>query len=86
MTACLLFNRPYSSPFLDAAIRHANWDASKVREKLRRDIDGYASSVRSAKLSEIIANYEVIFLANAQIVAVIAVNGFVLRLHSCMTK
>ncbi|XP_044495894.1 protein ROOT HAIR DEFECTIVE 3 homolog 2-like isoform X2 [Mangifera indica] len=42
----------------DAAIRHANWDASKVREKLRRDIDGYASSVRSAKLSEIIANYE----------------------------
>ncbi|KAI9197925.1 hypothetical protein LWI28_006806 [Acer negundo] len=42
----------------DAAIRQANWDASKVREKLSRDIDAHASSVRSAKLAEIIANYE----------------------------
>ncbi|KAK3188901.1 hypothetical protein Dsin_028462 [Dipteronia sinensis] len=42
----------------DAAIRQANWDASKVHEKLSRDIDAHASSVRSAKLAEIIANYE----------------------------
>ncbi|KAJ0018658.1 hypothetical protein Pint_11631 [Pistacia integerrima] len=42
----------------DAAIRQANWDASKVREKLRHDIDAHKLSVRNAKLSEIIANYE----------------------------
>ncbi|KAL5773446.1 hypothetical protein ACOSP7_013035 [Xanthoceras sorbifolium] len=42
----------------DAAIRQANWDASKVRTKLSHDIDAHASSVRSAKLTEIIANYE----------------------------
>ncbi|OMO70466.1 Root hair defective 3 GTP-binding protein, partial [Corchorus capsularis] len=42
----------------DAAIRQANWDASKVREKLRRDIDAHTSSVQSAKLSELVASYE----------------------------
>lgn len=45
----------------DAAIRQANWDASKVRDKLRRDIDAHASSVHSAKLSEMMAIYEVLF-------------------------
>ncbi|XP_048438722.1 protein ROOT HAIR DEFECTIVE 3 homolog 2 isoform X1 [Pyrus x bretschneideri] len=43
----------------DATIQQANWDASKVREKLRRDIDAHASSVRSAKLAELNSNYEV---------------------------
>ncbi|GLT59119.1 hypothetical protein SLA2020_319560 [Shorea laevis] len=42
----------------DAAIKQANWDSSKVREKLRRDIDGLVSSLCSAKLSELVANYE----------------------------
>ncbi|GLT59121.1 hypothetical protein SLA2020_319580 [Shorea laevis] len=42
----------------DAAIEQAHWDASKVQEKLCRDIDGHASSVCSAKLSELVANYE----------------------------
>ncbi|KAK7332534.1 hypothetical protein VNO80_29287 [Phaseolus coccineus] len=42
----------------DAAVRHANWGASKVRDKLRRDIDSHASSVRTAKLSEITTNFE----------------------------
>ncbi|XP_059643308.1 protein ROOT HAIR DEFECTIVE 3 homolog 2-like [Cornus florida] len=42
----------------DAAIRQANWDASKVGEKLYHDIEAHASSVRSAKLSEIVANFE----------------------------
>ncbi|XP_070677409.1 protein ROOT HAIR DEFECTIVE 3 homolog 2-like isoform X1 [Malus domestica] len=42
----------------DVAIQQANWDASKVREKLRRDIDAHASSVRSAKLAELNSNYE----------------------------
>ncbi|TKY72348.1 ROOT HAIR DEFECTIVE 3-like 2 [Spatholobus suberectus] len=42
----------------DAAVRHANWGASTVRDKLRRDIDSHTSSVCSAKLSEITANFE----------------------------
>ncbi|TQD91261.1 hypothetical protein C1H46_023187 [Malus baccata] len=42
----------------DAAIQQANWVASKAREKLRRDIDAHASSVRSAKLAELNSNYE----------------------------
>lgn len=48
----------------DAAIRQANWDASEIRDKLCRDIDAHASSVRSAKLSEIIAIYEVLSMIN----------------------
>jgi hypothetical protein len=52
-------------PLSDAAIRQTNWDASKVRDKLRRDIDGHASSVCSAELSKMIAIYEVLFLINA---------------------
>ncbi|KAF4362476.1 hypothetical protein CsatB_001403 [Cannabis sativa] len=42
----------------EAAIQQADWDASKIREKLIRDIDAHASSVCSEKLSELIANYE----------------------------
>lgn len=43
----------------DAAIELANWDLSKVRDKLRRDIDAHIASVRAAKLSDLIAHYEV---------------------------
>ncbi|RZR85062.1 hypothetical protein BHM03_00011997 [Ensete ventricosum] len=43
---------------LDAAIEQARWDPSKVREKLRRDIDVYVTSVRAAKLSELTTLYE----------------------------
>ncbi|GMN60304.1 hypothetical protein TIFTF001_029405 [Ficus carica] len=42
----------------DAAIQQANWDDSKTREKLKRDIDAHVLSVRSEKLSELIRNYE----------------------------
>ncbi|XP_077227328.1 protein ROOT HAIR DEFECTIVE 3-like [Tasmannia lanceolata] len=42
----------------DVAIRQADWDASKACDKLRRDIEAHAASVRSAKLSELVANYE----------------------------
>lgn len=42
----------------DAVIEQANWDTSKVRDKLRRDIDGHVSSVRAAKLSELTSLYE----------------------------
>eukprot|EP00262_Sarcandra_glabra_P002598 TRINITY_DN1299_c0_g1_i7.p1 TRINITY_DN1299_c0_g1~~TRINITY_DN1299_c0_g1_i7.p1 ORF type:complete len:839 (-),score=166.53 TRINITY_DN1299_c0_g1_i7:268-2514(-) len=42
----------------DAAIEQGNWDSSKVRDKLQRDIDAHIASVRAAKLSELTALYE----------------------------
>ncbi|RZC51793.1 hypothetical protein C5167_020219 [Papaver somniferum] len=42
----------------DVAIKQANWDATKVRDKLHRDIEAHVDSVRAAKLSEITATYE----------------------------
>ncbi|PHU25006.1 Protein ROOT HAIR DEFECTIVE 3 [Capsicum chinense] len=42
----------------DASIRHANWDASKVLDKLHRDIEVHVSSVRNDKLSELQATYD----------------------------
>ncbi|KAI5332205.1 hypothetical protein L3X38_022334 [Prunus dulcis] len=42
----------------DAAIQQANWDASRVRQNLQRDIDAHASSICSAKLLELNFNYE----------------------------
>ncbi|KAK1281796.1 Protein ROOT HAIR DEFECTIVE 3 [Acorus calamus] len=43
----------------DAAVEQAKWgDSSKVRDKLQRDISTYIESVRSAKLSELCAQYE----------------------------
>ncbi|KAL6005921.1 Cell wall protein rhd3 [Asimina triloba] len=42
----------------DISIEVANWDPSKVRDKLRRDIDAHVSAVRAAKFSELNAKYE----------------------------
>ncbi|PNX86352.1 protein root hair defective 3, partial [Trifolium pratense] len=42
----------------DASVRQAKWGASKVRDKLRRDIDSHALAVRNAKLLEITTNFE----------------------------
>ncbi|KAF7814143.1 protein ROOT HAIR DEFECTIVE 3-like protein 1-like [Senna tora] len=42
----------------DVIIEQANWDTSKTREKLQRDIDAHAASVRAAKLSELTSSYE----------------------------
>ncbi|CAK9174489.1 unnamed protein product [Ilex paraguariensis] len=42
----------------DAIIKQANWDSSKVRDKLCRDIEAYVVAVRSAKLSELTTLYE----------------------------
>ncbi|KAF2551585.1 hypothetical protein F2Q68_00035773, partial [Brassica cretica] len=42
----------------DAAVKQATWNASKVREKLCRDIHSHASSAQTARLSELTANYE----------------------------
>ncbi|MED6123013.1 Cell wall protein rhd3 [Stylosanthes scabra] len=42
----------------DVVIELADWDTSKVREKLRRDIDAHVASVRAEKLSELTSLYE----------------------------
>ncbi|KAF1882210.1 hypothetical protein Lal_00038855 [Lupinus albus] len=42
----------------DAAVRQTNWGASKVRDKLHRDIDSHALFVRNKKLAEITTNFE----------------------------
>ncbi|XVF86825.1 hypothetical protein PTKIN_Ptkin18bG0073600 [Pterospermum kingtungense] len=42
----------------DAVVELANWDSSKVRDKLRRDIDAHVAAVRAAKLSELTSSYE----------------------------
>lgn len=34
--------------FPDVVIQQANWDSSKVREKLQRDIDAHVAAVRAA--------------------------------------
>ena len=51
--------------FPDVAVRQANWDASKVRDKLRCDINSHALFVRSAKLPEITTSFEVILLSHS---------------------
>ncbi|KAJ4953653.1 hypothetical protein NE237_030485 [Protea cynaroides] len=42
----------------DVAIEQANFDPSKVQDKLQRDIDEHVASVRAAKLAEVTAFYE----------------------------
>lgn len=42
----------------EAIIEQANWDTTKTREKLQRDIEAHISSVRTAKLSELTTLYE----------------------------
>ncbi|GAB4842527.1 Cell wall protein rhd3 [Ancistrocladus abbreviatus] len=39
-------------------IRQANWDTSKAKDKLFREIEAHIASVRAAKLSELTARYE----------------------------
>lgn len=40
-------------------IEQANWDMSKMKSKLIRDLDEYIGSVRAAKLTELTTSYEV---------------------------
>lgn len=42
----------------DAIIDQAKWDSSRVRDKLRRDVDAHIAEVRSAKLAEVTILYE----------------------------
>ncbi|GJN21104.1 hypothetical protein PR202_gb08552 [Eleusine coracana subsp. coracana] len=42
----------------DAAIQLAKWDSSKIKDKLKRDIEAHVVLVRASKLSELCAKYE----------------------------
>ncbi|XP_044496574.1 protein ROOT HAIR DEFECTIVE 3-like isoform X1 [Mangifera indica] len=42
----------------DVVIEQANWDTSKARDKLQRDIDAHIASVRAAKLAELTTHFE----------------------------
>ncbi|CAM0881450.1 unnamed protein product [Alopecurus aequalis] len=42
----------------DATIQQVNWDSSKVKDKLKRDIEAHVVSVRATRLSELCAGYE----------------------------
>ncbi|PPR80755.1 hypothetical protein GOBAR_AA39958 [Gossypium barbadense] len=48
----------FDAGYADAAVKLANWDSSKIRDKLRRDINDHIASVRAAKLSELTSSYE----------------------------
>ncbi|KAL3639767.1 Cell wall protein rhd3 [Castilleja foliolosa] len=52
------FMSQFDEASADVHIDQANWDSSKVRDKLKRDIDAHISTVRAAKLSELTAMYE----------------------------
>ncbi|OIT20038.1 protein root hair defective 3 [Nicotiana attenuata] len=42
----------------DAVIDQAKWDSSRVRDKLKRDIDAHIAEIRTAKLAEVTTLYE----------------------------
>ncbi|CAA6667202.1 unnamed protein product [Spirodela intermedia] len=48
----------FDQGYRDVSIKQADWRSSKVREKLLRDMEAHAASVRSEKLSEITADYQ----------------------------
>ncbi|XP_054784645.1 protein ROOT HAIR DEFECTIVE 3 homolog 1-like isoform X2 [Prosopis cineraria] len=52
------FMAQFDEACADVVIEQANWDTSKAREKLHRDIDAHVASVRAAKLSELTSSYE----------------------------
>ncbi|KAL8458529.1 hypothetical protein ACS0TY_036160 [Phlomoides rotata] len=53
-----LFMSQFDEASAGADIDQANWDSSKVRDKLSRDIDAHIDSVRAAKLSDLTTMYE----------------------------
>ncbi|XP_020226487.1 protein ROOT HAIR DEFECTIVE 3 [Cajanus cajan] len=42
----------------DVVIEQTNWDTTKVREKLRRDVDAHVATVRATMISELTSKYE----------------------------
>ncbi|KAL8113719.1 protein ROOT HAIR DEFECTIVE 3-like isoform X2 [Apium graveolens] len=53
-----LFMNLFDDESTDAIIKQANWQSTKVRDKLRRDIDAHVAAVRTSELSELTTTYE----------------------------
>jgi hypothetical protein len=43
----------------DAVVKHVDWDGTSIRNKLQQHVEVHTESVRSAKLDELKATYEV---------------------------
>ncbi|XP_075100718.1 protein ROOT HAIR DEFECTIVE 3 homolog 1-like isoform X3 [Nicotiana tabacum] len=52
------FMSHFNEECADAVIGQANWDPSRIRDKLKRDVDAHIAEVRSAKLAEVTTLYE----------------------------
>lgn len=48
----------FDKAFTDVAIKQVDWNATKIREKLRRDIEVHANFLRCAKISELKTDFE----------------------------
>ncbi|KAK8961813.1 hypothetical protein KSP40_PGU011970 [Platanthera guangdongensis] len=48
----------FDQDFSGLKVKHADWDASLSREKLQLNIEAHATSIRSAKLSELMSYYK----------------------------
>ncbi|XP_063944118.1 protein ROOT HAIR DEFECTIVE 3 isoform X3 [Daucus carota subsp. sativus] len=53
-----LFMNIFDEESTDAIIKQANWHSTKIRDKLRRDIDAHVAAVRASQLSELTTSYE----------------------------
>ncbi|KAK4726515.1 hypothetical protein R3W88_031432 [Solanum pinnatisectum] len=52
------FMSQFDEECADAVIDQAKWDSSRVRDKLKRDIDAHIAEARTAKLAEVTTLYE----------------------------
>ncbi|WOH03989.1 hypothetical protein DCAR_0623394 [Daucus carota subsp. sativus] len=57
-SCCASYIKQFDEGCADAFIKHTNWDAARVKEKFRRDLDAHVTDVRTAKLSELKASFE----------------------------
>ncbi|KAE8689883.1 Protein ROOT HAIR DEFECTIVE 3-like protein 2 [Hibiscus syriacus] len=48
----------FDEGYEDAVVELANWDSSKFRDKLHRDIEAHVASAQAAKLSELTSAYQ----------------------------
>jgi hypothetical protein len=68
---------------LDAIIKQANWDCSKMLEKVRRDIEDHALSIRESKLSEMTRHAKVMYGKLKEIlITSLAMHNFLLDLFA----
>ena len=68
---------------LDAIIKQAYWDCSKILEKVRRDIEDHALSIRESKLSELTTHAKVMYAKlKESLITSLPMHNFLLDLFS----